>query len=90
VLIGAQTGSAGEAVALALRTRPHTRFFGTATAGLSTGNEVVTLGGGWRMAVTAGIAIDALGRLHRGAIHPDVDTGEDDPAPAVNEWLGGD
>jgi hypothetical protein len=41
VLIDRRTGSSGEAIAIAFRGRPETRFFGDHTEGASIANDVV-------------------------------------------------
>ncbi len=46
VLIDRRTGSSGEAIAIAFRGRPDTRFFGEHTEGVSTANTVVNLSDG--------------------------------------------
>ena len=39
VLIGSGTASSGEAISVSFKSRPHTRFFGQKTRGLSTANQ---------------------------------------------------
>jgi carboxyl-terminal processing protease len=61
VLIGASTGSSGEAAATAFHGRPNTRFFGQQTAGLTTANEPVVLSDGAMIALTMSVFTDRNG-----------------------------
>ena len=58
VLTGPATASAGESVVIALKGRPHTRFFGQPTAGLPTGNRTFTLPDGAVIALTTTVELD--------------------------------
>ena len=71
VLIDGGTGSSGEAVALAFRTRPHTRFFGAPTAGYTTANRGVALTDDVNLVVTTDPMTDADGRAYDGPLAPD-------------------
>lgn len=71
VLIDSLTGSSGEAIALAFRGRPATRFFGTHSAGQSTVNRNVTLPDGVQMLVTVGVMGDRTARGDGGRLTPD-------------------
>jgi C-terminal processing protease CtpA/Prc len=71
VLIDSWTGSSGEAVAIALRGRPQTRFFGEHTQGASTVNETVDLPDGASMWLTIGVAADRTGKQYLKGIDPD-------------------
>ncbi|MBI3420119.1 MAG: S41 family peptidase [Proteobacteria bacterium] len=97
VLIGDQTCSAGEAVAVAFRDRPDTRFFGAATRGVSTSNSQYEMSDGARLVVTTSVFADRLGQAYPKGISPDevVEGAEDVPLernPVVQsamEWLAG-
>lgn len=71
VLLDAATGSSAEAVAIAFRTRPNTRFFGAPTAGLTTANRGVRLADQANMVVTVDAMTDAEGREYAAPLEPD-------------------
>jgi hypothetical protein len=71
VLIDRGTGSSGEAIAIAFRGRPHTRFFGEHTEGVSTVNETFALSDGASMWLTIGVAADRSGRQYLAGLAPD-------------------
>lgn len=88
VLLGPQTASAGEAVAIALKGRPRTRFFGTATHGQTSGNKSFTLPDGGRLAVAAEFELDRTGKRYEGPVQPDVVEADPDAAErAAEAWL---
>ena len=64
VLIDRGTGSSGEAIAIAFRGRPHTRFFGEHTEGVSTVNETFALSDGASMWLTIGVQADRSGKQY--------------------------
>jgi carboxyl-terminal processing protease len=71
VLIDHRTGSSGEAIAIAFRGRPKTRFFGEHTEGVSTANDVVKLPDGASMWLTIGVDADRTGRQYLEGFDPD-------------------
>ena len=71
VLIDAGTGSSGEAVAIAFKGRPNTRFFGSPTAGASTSNQGYRLPDGRNMVVTVGTMVDRAGTPYGKPVPPD-------------------
>jgi carboxyl-terminal processing protease len=71
VLIDNWTGSSGEAVAIALRGRPRTRFFGEHTQGVSTENEVFKLSDGASMWLTIGVDADRTGKQYLDGLDSD-------------------
>jgi len=71
VLIDGGTGSSGEAVAIAFRGRPNTRFFGEHTQGASTVNEVFALSDGAAMWLTIGVDADRTGKQYIDGFAPD-------------------
>jgi carboxyl-terminal processing protease len=90
VLISERTASSGEAVLIALRSRPPVRTFGTATAGLTTSNGTHALRDGTRLIISRGYMADVAGRRIDGPIQPDeLVADEDDPLAAAAEWISG-
>jgi carboxyl-terminal processing protease len=96
VLVDSATGSSGEAVAIAFRGRPRTRFFGERTAGFSTVNRFFALADGAILNMTVGVDTDRNGKAFLAGISPDEllhgsDTAiskEDDPiVRSALEWL---
>ena len=95
VITGSKTSSAGEAVTLSFRRRPHTRSFGERTSGHSTANQSVALSDGALIALTTGLMADRDRDVAHGSIRPDemVDAPnavhlDDDPAiRAATAWL---
>jgi hypothetical protein len=90
VLIGRGTRNAGEDLGVALRGRPRTRFFGTATAGFPTeGVAVHRLSDGTTLGVLETRAVDRKGVAQRVPLEPD-DVLKDDSVPpmqAARDWL---
>lgn len=71
VLIDGGTASSAEAIAIAFRTRPETRFFGQPTAGYTTGNRGIGLADGANLVVTFGAMTDRHGREYAAPLEPD-------------------
>jgi carboxyl-terminal processing protease len=71
VLISARTASAGEAALVALQAQSPTRTFGTATAGMTTGNITHVLPDGTRLMISTCHYADSAGQLISGPIQPD-------------------
>jgi carboxyl-terminal processing protease len=71
VLIDRSTGSSGEAIAVAFRGRPHTRFFGEHTQGSSTVNQGITLSDGAQLWLTVGVQADRNGKQYTEGLAPD-------------------
>jgi carboxyl-terminal processing protease len=72
VLIDHSTGSSGEAIAVALRGRPYTRFFGEQTTGVATVNKPIELSDGAMLWLTVGVQADRTGRQYPNGLTPDV------------------
>jgi hypothetical protein len=72
VLIDRSTGSSGEAIAVAFRGRPDTRFFGEHTQGASTVNETIALSDGASMWLTVGVQADRTGKPYPNGLVPDA------------------
>lgn len=92
VLIGPGTASSGEATALAFRGRASTRFFGQASAGLSTGNQVFPLADRSLLVLTGALMLDRNGRGDGDRLLPDEPTadaadGQDPTLDAAIRWL---
>lgn len=88
VLIGPHTASSGEAVAIAFKGRPNTRFFGTPTAGQTSGNQTFTLPDGGLMPLATSFETDRTGVVYKHGVDPDERT-DDDAATlqAATAWL---
>lgn len=93
VLLGPQTASSGEAVAVAFQGRPNTRSFGWATAGLTTANNGYPMSDGATIVLTVSVFADRTGKLYGHAISPDdilsdkPDTAEDEVIVTASQWL---
>lgn len=72
VLIGPQTASSAEVLAVALGGRDGTRSFGGATRGLSAGNRTFPLVDGASLVLTVAATSDPAGRIFAGPLTPDV------------------
>lgn len=71
VLLDGGVASSGEAVAVAFKQRPNTRFFGTATCGLSTANSPFTLSDGAILNLTVSTDADRTSTMYGGPLQPD-------------------
>ena len=71
-LIGRDTGSSGEAIAVALRGRARTRFFGEATGGATSSPMSITLSDGVQIQFAGGFFVDREGTVYRRGLDPDV------------------
>ncbi|MBW8706929.1 hypothetical protein MBT84_45595 [Streptomyces sp. MBT84] len=98
VLTGKRTASAGEAVVVAFRGRPHTRFFGEQTFGVPTGNKPYRLSDGAVLILTEVKDADRTGRAYDAPIPPDeeivkdprpVARNRDEVLQAARNWLHG-
>jgi carboxyl-terminal processing protease len=93
VLTGPRTGSSGEVVTVAFRKRPNTKSFGTATAGLSTGNQNYLLPGGSFVFLCTSVYADREGEPYGKVIIPDIvvepagKEGADLVLKAAMDWL---
>jgi C-terminal processing protease CtpA/Prc len=80
------TGSSGEALAIAFRGRPQTRFFGEHTQGASTANQIFNLSDGAAIWLTIGVDADRTGKQYTNGIDPDETVKGPEPAvPAEAE-----
>ncbi|WP_272947792.1 S41 family peptidase [Xanthomonas campestris] len=88
VLIGPNTASAGEMVAITFRGRPATRSFGQPSAGQTTSNRTVDLPGGGVLAVASSTTQDRNAQRLDGALQPDVVLDpQADAIDAAAQWL---
>jgi len=71
VLTGPVTASAGEAIVVAFRGRPHTPSFGEPTAGVPTANDAFPLSDGALLVLTVAVDADRTGQTYDSAIPPD-------------------
>ncbi|MBO9557561.1 MAG: hypothetical protein J7515_03115 [Caulobacter sp.] len=85
VLLGPQTASSGEMVAVALSGRPETRSFGAATAGLTTANSPFLLSDDSRLLITTARVEDRAKTPVNGPISPDEPAA--DPEASARRWL---
>lgn len=94
VLQGPITASSGEATALLFKGRPDPRFFGSASAGFTTGNSPLTLPDGSTLVLTTSRMLDRAGTYNAvlkpdEVVEPGVDpvTGEDLTLRRAQAWL---
>lgn len=94
VLISSQTGSAGEAAAIAFVGRPHTRFFGQQTGGATTASEFHEMPDGAVLRVSSGLYQDRTGQEYEHGLQPDTEVrsfteSRDRVLDAARAWLTG-
>lgn len=88
VLVGAKTASSGEAVAVAFRGRPDTRFFGEPTSGRATSNRTYPLPDGGALLLTTAMFVDRQGDVYPHGIRPETPaSGEQGGVEAAAAWL---
>jgi len=87
VLLGPDTASAGEAIAVAFKGSPLTRFFGTETAGFASANEPIELHDGAVMYVTSGWLLDRIGNRVFPKVQPDTLTSVANAATEAQVWM---
>ncbi|HET7435723.1 MAG TPA: S41 family peptidase [Thermoanaerobaculia bacterium] len=85
VLTSSRTASSGEAVVVAFRGRPNTRFFGEPTMGVSTSNEGYPLPDGASILLTTAVFADRNGKQYGAKIEPDEVAS--DALAAAKQWL---
>lgn len=83
VLTSGKTASSGEAIVVAFKGRPSTRFFGQPTYGQSTANQGYPLSDRATIYLTTGTYVDRTGRVYGKSIAPDEVI-----APAPNDSPG--
>jgi hypothetical protein len=94
VLIDGGTGSSGEAIAIAFKGRPDTRFFGEPSYGYSTATDGYRLSDGANLVIAVGVDVDRDGVAYPEDVLPDVTiaapesaTAPDGQRAAALEWL---
>ncbi|WP_111178224.1 S41 family peptidase [Stenotrophomonas maltophilia] len=88
VLVGPKTASSGEAVAVAFRARPGTRFFGQPTAGLATSNTTFPLPDGGALLLTTAAMADREGTEYpKGIVPESIVRGDQDAIEMAAHWL---
>jgi carboxyl-terminal processing protease len=87
VLVGPNTASSGEMVAIAFIGRKDVRHFGNPTAGLTSGNTTHPLSDGAYLLLTGTGVADRFGREYSGPIVPDEQTEDEKTMFAAKNWL---
>ena len=90
VLIDGGTASSGEAIAVAFRGRPDTRFFGQPTMGVSNSTFPFKLADGAQLYLVVAVDLDRNGTEYNSGVMPDdaVQNGVKDPVQAAaTNWL---
>jgi carboxyl-terminal processing protease len=87
VLLGPNTASSGEMVAIAFIGRKDVRHFGNPTAGLTSGNTVHPLSDGAYLLLTGTGVVDRFGREYSGPIIPDEQTEDEKTMSVAKNWL---
>ena len=88
VLTDGRVASSGEAVAIAFKKRPETRFFGSATCGLSTANQGFAMSDGAALVLTVALMADRTGQTYGNQVLPDEYDGDANGVVLrAAEWL---
>ncbi|NVO33326.1 S41 family peptidase [Hymenobacter lapidiphilus] len=96
VLLSGRTASSGEIVAISLKGRPATRFFGEPTYGATTANESYPISGGAYLTIAGSQDADRTGTPYKTSLTPDVlitggdnftDLSQDAKVAAALKWL---
>jgi hypothetical protein len=92
VIIGPNTSSSGEIVAISFEGRPNTRFFGEPSDGRTTGNRSFPLPDGSGLLLACASELDRRDQRYDERVVPDVETppsgpGDDIPLKAAEAWL---
>lgn len=91
VLIGPETASAGEALAVAFKGRANTMFFGAPTRGLTTATQRIDVSDSYYIFASVSYLADSSGTIYRSVIAPDVRVEsvgrEDTVVTKAREWL---
>lgn len=85
LILGPQTASSGEIVALGFKGQRNARSFGAATAGATNANQGVHLPSGGVLALTIARLLDRDGAVQQGPLLPDERSGR--PFEAAAQWL---
>jgi carboxyl-terminal processing protease len=87
ILINENTKSSGEAIALAFKGLPKTRFFGNNTCGLSSANSQFLLSDSAMIVLTVGIFADRNKKVYGKPIIPDEIVKDIDPKEVATKWI---
>jgi carboxyl-terminal processing protease len=87
VITSARTASSGEAIVVAFRGRPNTRFFGSPTCGVPTANQGFRLSDGGLLLLTTALDADRTRRIDNEPLVPDEITTDDEAAPRAVAWI---
>lgn len=88
VFIDEATASSGEAIAIAFKARPDTRFFGMSTCGLSTANQNINMPDGAILYLTVSTMADRTKKMYGGKITPDIESiNQTSYIEKAMEWL---
>ncbi|SDX45050.1 S41 family peptidase [Hymenobacter psychrophilus] len=96
VLLSGRTASSGEIVAISLKGRPATQFFGEPTYGATTANESYPVGGGAYLTIAGSQDADRTGAAYKSSLTPDMlisggdnftDLRQDAKVTAALQWL---
>lgn len=85
VLIDGDTGSSGEAIAIAFKGFSKTKFFGFRTYGVSTGNDIFELSDGAKLVLTTSVFVDRNKKIYGKQVEPDIYSYQ--PKKDAVEWL---
>ncbi len=87
VLIDGGTASSGEAIAVAFRGRPLTRFFGQTTYGVANSTFPFTLSDGVQLFLVVAVDLDRTGTAYPKGISPDETVQSEAALDAGVQWL---
>ena len=96
VLLSGLTASSGEIVAISLKGRPATRFFGEPTYGATTANASYPIQGTSYLTIASSVDADRNGQVYPGRVQPDelisggdnfLDLRQDSKVQAALRWL---
>lgn len=90
VLINNRTMSSGEAIAIAFKGLPNTRFFGNKTRGLTTGNSSIFLSDSSMIALMTVVFADRDSTVYGIPLIPDEIVETDDPKEVAISWINHD
>jgi len=87
VLIGPQTGSSGEAVAISTKSIKASKLFGTRTAGFSTANLPLKIIEGEYLILTTSVDADFNKKKYWDGISPDINCNCEEIITELSKWL---
>lgn len=95
VLVSGYTASSGEIVAITLKQRKNTKFFGEPTRGITTATNRILINSGLIMSISESLYQDRMGNVYTNNIQPDIfvafepssDLGMDQAIIKASDWL---